>query len=250
MEKRGLPGGNFLACQWFNKQMQATLRFLFLVLLCLSNLGASLAQQDPAPVRKAVENWLKIQMQGLPGQVSHEISDLDRANQLVPCKTFEVTRTAGARTWGRTNVLVRCLEDAGWRIFIPVNIRVQSDYLLSARPIPRGQLLSEADLVIQTGDLSELPANILTDPAAAVGKAAGSSIPAGRPLRADMLIAPTVVLQGQTVKVVSRGPGFSVTNEGRALNKGLEGQVIQVRLGTGQVVSGIARAGGIVEVSF
>jgi flagella basal body P-ring formation protein FlgA len=95
-----------------------------------------------------------------------------------------------------------------------------------------------------------LPANILTDPGLAVGKVASASIPAGRLLRADMLKALTTVRQGQTVKVVSRGPGFAVANEGKALNNAVEGQVIQVRLADGQVVSGIAKAGGTVEINF
>lgn len=214
--------------------------------------GASLAQaqQDPAPVKKAIESWLKIQSKGLPGQVSYEIGTLDLGNQLTPCNSFDVSRPQGAQGWGRINVLVRCLNEAGWRVYVPVHIRVKADYLISARPIAQGQVVVADDLATQLGDLSELPSNILTEFAAAVGKAATSSIPAGRPLRSDMLKAMMVVRQGQTVRVISRGPGFAVTNEGRALNNAIEGQVAQVRLGNGQVISGIAKAGGTVEVGY
>lgn len=224
-------------------------RIFWLLPLWLFALTAS-AQQDPAPVKKAVESWLKVQTKGLPGQVSYEIGDLDAGNQLAPCGAFDVSRPPGARAWGRTNVLVRCLDEAGWRIYIPVHVRVKADYLISARPIAQGQIVVEEDLATQVGDLSDLPANTLTDSGLAIGKAAGASIPAGRPLRADMLKAVTVVRQGQTVKVVSRGPGFVVANEGRALNTAVDGQVTQVRLATGQVVSGIARNGGVVEVTY
>jgi flagella basal body P-ring formation protein FlgA len=58
-----------------------------------------------------------------------------------------------------------------------------------------------------------------------------------------------VVRQGQTVKTVSRGAGFSVSSEGRALHNAQEGQIVQVRTPSGQTVSGIARSGGIVEMS-
>jgi len=95
-----------------------------------------------------------------------------------------------------------------------------------------------------------LPANILTEPSLAIGKAATATIPAGRPLRADMLKAQTVIRQGQTVRVLSQGPGFAVANEGRALTNAVDGQVTQVRLGNGQVVSGIARPGGSIEISY
>lgn len=224
-------------------------RIACLIALCL-NLALAHAQQDPAPVKRAIENWLKIQTRDLPGQVSYEIRGLDSGNQLAPCTSFDISRPAGAQTWGRTNVMVRCLGDAAWRVYIPVHVRIKAEYLITARPIAQGQMVVEEDLASQLGELSELPARILTDAGLAIGKAAATSIPAGRPLRSDMLKALTVIRQGQTVKVISRGAGFEVANEGRALNNAVEGQVAQVRMGNGQVVSGIARSGGSIEVNF
>lgn len=226
--------------------MCQVLRFIFLLLLT-TNVQA---QQDPAPVKKAIEAWLKVQTRGLPGQISWEIGGLDPGNQLAPCTNFDISRPSGARPWGRTNVVVRCLDAANWRVHVPVQVRVKADYLISTRPVAQGQTLVAEDLATELGDLSELPASILTDPGMAIGKVAASSIPAGRPLRADMLRAQTVIRQGQTVKVVSRGPGFAVANEGRALVNAQEGQVAQVRLNSGQVVSGVAKADGSVEVGY
>ncbi len=208
------------------------------------------ARQDPAPVKKAVESWLKIQIKGLPGEVSYEIGGLDPGNQLAPCTHFDVSQPAGARPWGRSNVMVRCLDEAGWRIYIPVHIRARVEFLVSARPIARGQIVAPDDFAAEVGDLSELPANVITESGQAVGKVAGVSIMPGKPLRADMLRAQLVIRQGQTVKIVSEGPGFSVANEGRALNAASAGQVVQVRLAGGQVVSGIADADGTVAVRF
>lgn len=219
---------------------------IFFSLCC----GLAFAQQDPAPVKKAIESWLASQTKGLPGQVSYEIRGLDPGNQLVPCTSFEVSRPAGGPPWGRINVNVRCLGEAGWRLYIPVHIRVRAEYLVSARPIPQGKVVGADDLTTQLGDLSELPVNILVEPAVAIGKLASTTIPLGRPLRADMLKTQNAVQQGQTVKVISRGPGFAVTNEGQALNSAHEGQVTKVRLTGGQVVSGIAKAGGHVEVGY
>ena len=228
--------------------MQPLLLFAACSILLLP--AAAQAQQDPAPVKKAIESWLKIQTKGLPGQVSWDIGGLDPDNQLGACKNFDIGRPAGARPWGRTNVVVRCLGEPGWRVYVPVHVRVKTDFLISARPIAQGQVVVADDLATELGDLSELPGSILTDTALAVGKIAASSIPAGRPLRADMLKTQTVIRQGQTVKVVSRGPGFAVANEGRALGNAQEGQVTQIRLGSGQVVSGVAKADGTVEVGY
>lgn len=208
------------------------------------------AQQDPAPVKKAIDAWLKIQTKGLPGQVSWEIGGLDPGNQLAPCHQFDISRPPGARSWGRTHLIVRCLGEAGWRIYVPVHVRVKGDYLIAARPIAQGQTIGADDLTSQQGDLSELPPNILTDAALAIGKTTAVAIPAGLPLRADLIKAPLVIRQGQTVRIVARGPGFAVANEGRAITNAREGEVAQVRLGNGQVISGTARADGSVEVGY
>jgi flagella basal body P-ring formation protein FlgA len=210
----------------------------------------AMARQDPAPVKRAVEEFLRIQVAGLPGEASFSVGAIDANNQLAPCSGFDVSLPPGARAGGRSNVTVRCLGEQAWSMFVPVHVKVFGDYLIAARPLAQGQSLTAADLGRQRGDLSNLPAGILTDEQQALGRSAKLSIAAGRPLRSDMLRQPLVVQQNQTVKVVTRGPGFQVANEGRALNNGLAGQVVQVRLGNGQIVSGIARASGIVEIAF
>jgi flagella basal body P-ring formation protein FlgA len=50
--------------------------------------------------------------------------------------------------------------------------------------------------------------------------------------------------------VVSRGPGFLVTAEGKAVANAADGQVAQARLTSGQTLSGIARSGGVVEIAY
>jgi flagella basal body P-ring formation protein FlgA len=210
----------------------------------------ALARQDPAKVKQAVDEFLAVQVRGLPGEVSHTVGSIDPNNRLVPCSSLVVSMTPGARSWGRTSVMVRCQDENGWSIFVPVHIRVVADYLVTATPLAQGQTVAPANLARRRGDLSDLPPGILTEEREALGRTAALSISAGRPLRGDMLRQPQVIKQNQTVKVVSQGSGFQVSNEGRALTNGLDGQVIQVRLANGQIVTGIARPGGVVEVGF
>jgi flagella basal body P-ring formation protein FlgA len=210
----------------------------------------ALAYQDPAPVKRAVEEFLRVETAGLPGKVSFSVGSLDPGNQLQPCAALEVGLPAGTRAWGRTHVSVRCRNEGGWSVFVPVQVKVVADYLVVARPLVQGQAVTAGHLVRRPGDLAELPAGILTDEQQALGQVALQSVAAGRPLRADMIRPPLAVQQNQTVKVVYSGQGFQVANEGRALNQAVAGQVVQVRLGNGQVISGIARGSGTVEVGF
>jgi flagella basal body P-ring formation protein FlgA len=217
--------------------------------LCLLTAVAA-ARQDPAVVRQAVEDYLRTQTAGLPGETSFTAGGLDPANHLAPCHALEVAMAPGARAWGRTHVVVRCSGEPRWSVFLPVHIRVVADYLVTAAPLSQGQTIDASHLARQRGDYSDLPTGILSDESQAVGRTISHSVPAGRPLRADMLRLPYVVLQNQSVRVVSRGAGFEVANEGRALTNGSEGQVVQVRLANGQIVSGVARPGGVVSIGF
>jgi flagella basal body P-ring formation protein FlgA len=58
------------------------------------------------------------------------------------------------------------------------------------------------------------------------------------------------VQQGQAVRLVSNGNGFSVSGEGKAIGNAGDGQIVQVRTTGGTVISGTARSGGMVEVAF
>lgn len=226
------------------------LRLLLPLLLLVLSISAA-ARQEPGLVKKAVEDFLQIQIKGLPGEVSFSVGRIDPQNNLLPCPALEVSLPAGARAWGNTTVKVQCQTDGGWSIFVPIRIRVIGDYLVTARPLTQGQTIAEADLTKNHGDLANLPNGILTETSQAIGKVVVISMTSGQPLRRDMLRQALVVQQGQGVKVLSKGPGFQVTGgEGRALNNAIDGQVVQVRMASGHVVSGIARAGGVVEVTY
>ena len=76
------------------------------------------------------------------------------------------------------------------------------------------------------------------------------SLMAGAVLRQDMLKTPMAIQRGQTVLVTSNGKGFSVSAEGKAMGSAGEGQIVQVKVASGELVSGVARPGGQVEVTF
>lgn len=210
---------------------------------------SSLAIAQNASLQNAIEDFVRTQTQGLPGKVSYIITPVDSRVQLSPCQAFEPFLPQGAKLWGKTNVGVRCLGPSNWTLYVPVQVSVTGNYLVSSRNMPSGTLVTAGDFTVRSGDLSALPNSILTDPGQAVGKTLKNGITSGQPLRSDLLIAPLAVQQGQNVKMVSRGPGFSVSSDGKALNNATEGQIVQVRTASGQTVSGIARSGGIIEIS-
>jgi flagella basal body P-ring formation protein FlgA len=228
---------------------------LFTALLLTSSFA--LAQQAPAAPRQdlaalksVVEQYLKIQSAGLPGEASIEVGALDPRMSLPACPAPQAFQQPGARAWGKTTVGVRCAAPSAWTVYIQARVSVQGDYVAAAVPLAQGQPIEQSQLVLMKGDLASMPNGVVTDMAQAVGRSSTVSLPSGAPLRLDTLKSKPVVQQGQLVRVVSSGAGFKVSAEGRAIGTASEGQVVQVRTPAGAIISGVAQAGGLVEVVF
>ncbi|MFT5532930.1 MAG: flagella basal body P-ring formation protein FlgA [Burkholderiaceae bacterium] len=230
------------------------MKTLFVALACLLSLPATAQikepRQDPGAIRSTVDRFLRVQSAGSPGEVSITVGQLDARMNLPACPVPEAFLPAGSRVWGKTSVGVRCLAPSPWTVYVTAQVKVIADYVASAAPLVQGQLVGPNDVMRVRGDLTILPAGILTDTSQAIGRTVAMSVGMGSPLRLDSLRIQQVVQQGQAVRLVSSGPGFSVATEGRALNNAAEGQIAQARTAGGQVVSGVARAGGYVDVTY
>jgi len=131
-----------------------------------------------------------------------------------------------------------------------VTVRVQAPVVVAARPLPSGRQLVAEDLSLQMAELTQLPAGVISNQEDALGKVLSYGVVAGNPLRQDMLRAPILVRQGQSVRLVAQGAGFKVSSEGKALNNAAIGQQVQVKAQNGQTVSGIVKPDGTVEVRY
>lgn len=208
------------------------------------------ARMEPAALRQAAEQFLQVQTAGLPGKVTVSVGAVDPRLNLAPCPAPEAFLMPGARAWGKTTVGVRCAAPSPWTVYIQSQVSVLGSYVAAAVPLAQGQAIEAGQLAMMQGELTALPPGIATDKAQLIGRTSNLSISAGTPLRLDLVKAKPVVLQGQLVKLVSKGNGFSVSAEGKAAGSAADGQVVAVRTGNGQQISGIARPGGLVEVTF
>lgn len=223
-------------------------RALFFAFLLLLG-GRPLIAAETDAVLDTAERYVRLQTQGIPGQTTITLGKLD-TQRLPPCTAHEAFSPPGTRLSGRTHVGVRCLGPNVWSVLVPVQIATTGNYVTTIRPLGAGQIIQAEDLTTLSGDLNSLPTGVITDPANAVGKTLRNSLGAGQALRNDQLLAPLVIRQGQSVRVISKGNGFAVSGEGKALNNASLGQVVQIRMSSGQTVSGVAKADGSIEIAF
>lgn len=225
-------------------------KFLTLCLLLLQSVAADATSASPAQshqqITRLVAAFVQQQTATLAGRVDYRVEQLDPRLVLTPCAKLETFLPGGSKLIGKTSVGVRCAEQNGWQILVPVQIKVALELLVSAHQLPAGHTLQEQDIARQSVEISRTDG--YTEADQVVGKVLRYSIAAGQILRADMLRPPYSVTQGQLVQITARGKGFSIRGEGVAMNNASEGQTVQVRVGSGRMISGIAR-NGIVEIS-
>lgn len=243
--------------------MKSLLKALLSLLLLLPAFGLSaLAQtadpnspntpprQDLGALQKIAEQFMKVQTTGLSGTINIAVEPVDSRLNLAACSSPQAFMPNGGRLWGRTTIGVKCTAPSPWTIYVRATVQVIAEYIVTSAPLAQGQVIGPNDITKVKGDLSNLPNGIITDESQAIGRTANISLALGAPLRQDALRSNRVVQQGQAVRVISTGPGFQITTEARALTNASEGQIAQAKTPTGQVVSGIAKAGGILEINY
>jgi len=230
--------------------MKALSPALFLVLLMPGIVRASTDWETPGTLSQVVESYARSQTTDLPGKVRIGIGAIDPRLRLPRCTQPMPFQPPSNRLWGNSTVGIRCHAPSPWTIYVPVTINVMAGIVATARPLSQGHLLTVTDLVVRDGDLTQLPAGVLTDTRQAAGQLLAVAVPSGTPLRGDMLRAPLVVIKGQKVRVLVQGRGFSVNAEGIALSSATVGQPVSVRTQSGRIVSGTAQGEGVVELPF
>lgn len=228
-------------------------RLLKTVLPALAAGLAAAASVAAAPLagdaRAAVDKFLQAQTAGLPGKVSIRV-EAPGSGALPPCDALEPFLPRGAAAWGRVSVGLRCHSDQKpWTRFVLAHVAVEGRYFVAARNIETGQAFGAGDLAARTGDLTALPRSVVTDAAELQGMVAANRIASGAPLRRELVRGVSVIQQGQTVKVVAEGPGYSVSTEARAMTSAGAGSTVRAKTLDGRLVSGIADEEGQIRLA-
>ncbi|MFZ6862484.1 flagellar basal body P-ring formation chaperone FlgA [Undibacterium sp. Ji67W] len=206
-------------------------------------------KQDHDKIRQVATEYLQQLSSAQPGDAEISVGAIDGRLNLAECQALVPFLPTGSKAWGKTTVGVRCTAPSNWTIYLRANVQITAEYYVAAHSISKGQILALEDLSKIKGEISNLPVGFINNPDQAIGKTIQVSVSSGTLLRMDSLKNPAVVQQGQAVRVISIGNGFQVTTEAQAINNASEGQIAKAKTANGVTLSGIAKAGGIIEIS-
>lgn len=228
---------------------QALLLFLALAASAFAR-AQSIPQQSADELGLIAEQFLVEKTRNLPGKTEITITPLDARLNLPACANPIPYLSQGARLLGRTTVAIRCEAPVAWRTMVKAHVRFHTAYLTAAKALPQGHVIQESDLALAEGDITAIRQGVLTGKEQAVGHTVARTIQPGSPIWAEQLRTPQAIQQGQNVKIISKGRGFTISGDGYAVNNAALGQVAKAKTTNGILVRGIARANGIIEVNF
>lgn len=184
-------------------------------------------------------------------RVEIEPGRLDPRLRLAPCERIEPYLPPGTRVWGRSRIGLRCVQGASaWNVSLPVTVKVFAPAWVVATPLPAGSVLVESNLQQVEVDWAAAATPPVADLDRLVGRQLSRPLTAGAPVRVADLRQRQWFGAGDTVQIVARGQGFSVSGEGQAMGPGLEGQPVRVRIDNGRVLSGQPVGTNRVEVQL
>ena len=227
-----------------------------LALLCMAQASTARAS-DVTPTLRAAQTWVEEQLaihsssSQTALRVEVIVGKLDPRLQLAPCAKVETFVPPGAKLWGRSRVGLRCTEGTGnWQVFLPVRIKAFGPAWVLRSGLQANTILSEQDAVLKEVDWAETASPVLGQASEWVGKSLVRATVSGETLSASMVRSPPIFANGAQVKLVARGPGFTISSAGHALSAGVSGQDVRVRLDSGRIVSGKVTQDGVVTMGL
>jgi len=218
--------------------------------LCLVVFAAvsvpALAQDQAAQIAQESQVWLEKAVAdtrpsgAAPLRMVVQVGALDSRLSLAPCAQVEPYMPVGTRLWGKTRIGLRCIDGPSrWNVFLPVQVQAFGQTWVMRSDVASGATMALDDAVLAEVDWAMENQSVLADPEMWVGQTATRGLRTGQVLRHGMVKPSQVFQAGSMVRIIAKGPGFSVTSGGQALSAGVVGEMARVRVDNGRVVSGL-----------
>ncbi len=110
---------------------------------------------------------------------------------------------------------------------IEVQLTEVPTYLVAARPLRAGQIVTAADVARKPSDEASAT-NLLQDPQIVIGQQLRRAIPVGTWITTDLVSAPVVIRKQDLVEIRVQGGGVVIRTTAKALDEGSIGDLITV----------------------
>ena len=152
------------------------------------------------------------------------------------------------KAWGKLLLNLKCEAGQVWSRPVGLYVTVKGQYLVAARPLKAGQVLSANDYKWVDGDLSKMGESLIDSPELIQDMELSRAQQPGNALRLNDFRQMSVIKSGDQVRVAILGRGFAIDASGQALADAAMGASVKVRISDGKIIQGTAVKQGLVEV--
>lgn len=185
----------------------------------------------------ATDQFLEQQVQehiarsGLAARYEIKLNRLDARLRLPICPEDQLSAELESPNVpvGRVTVRLTCNSSSPWRLFVPGQVSLYQQVLVSARPLARNTILNASDLTLQERDTSLLRDKYLVDPQQAVGMRLTRPVPPDSIITFAVVEQNEIVRRGDKVVISASNDSVSVRMPGEAMESGALGAQIRVR---------------------
>lgn len=228
------------------------LKTLGFALLCLTTFYNPAKATEISGLQQAImqetEDYLAEQAASLDGTPTIHVS-VPKAQSFETCHDRVYFLPNKGTLRASMSVGIRCM-DSGKTEYLRAALSVTGHYYVASQTIEMGQAIMPAHLEEKQGDLLKLQASARTTPKQLLGHLANSRIPAGRPIKLNMIRSPQSISKGQPVRLQVKQGALTVTQQGEALSTADVGGSIQVKTSSGKVIMGTVINANTVNVLF
>ncbi len=173
----------------------------------------------------------------IPSYGNEIIIESDRvpADKILPASEedvrLDVAPVEGNRDRGNVQVFVRIIIKDKQYLKIPVffNVRVYENVVASSRKIGRGEILTEADLVVESIETTKLAASTFSSVDELVGKRITRLIQPYTPITPELINNPPLIKRGECIKLLLQSGNLIIVAKGVAKEDGHLGKIIKVK---------------------
>lgn len=139
--------------------------------------------------------------------------------------------------YGRVAVQVRCEGEEGLVGYLQVSVSAIGEYVVTARKIASGDVITANMLQVKRGPLEHLARGAVLKPEQILGRQASRSYKEGGILALNNFQERWLVLRNQNVVLQAQGAGFTIRRDGKALDNGALGSSVRVLSSDGKTLN-------------
>lgn len=186
------------------------------------------------------------------GRYEISVNEIDPRLRMPKCaEQLTASLSSPGAPLGRVSVKVRCDTAAPWTVFVPAQVKLFREVVMTTRPLTRDTVLGAPDLVMRERDVGLLTQGFLTSLDQALGFKLTRQTASDQVLSATFVQQPEVINKGDQVVIIARTGALAVRMPGEAMSNGAMSQQISVRnLNSQRVIKARVTGPGEVEVSM